>query len=162
MGQLEKMCGRSKPGWFWLGLSTQNCEIEEKHIGVLCNSGPWMEQELWPMAECSGCCRLPPLWVPAPNWCLLGTADTPLAKVWKHLLWFFTFAVGVFVPAGSGTALGQGRKPCPCPLARQWTAGPLGSFPAAAEANSVKYSFSLVHTNISPMESRCAPSSASV
>lgn len=34
MGQLEKMWGRSKPGWFWLELSTQNCEIEEKHIGV--------------------------------------------------------------------------------------------------------------------------------
>lgn len=111
-----------------------------------------MKQELWLMAECSCCCRVLPLW------CLLGSADTPVAKVWKHFLWVCTFAVGVLVP---GTALGQGRQPCPCPLARQWTAA-LGSFPAAAESNSVKYSFSLVHTNISPLELRCARSSASV
>lgn len=43
MGQLEKMWGRSNPGWFWLELSTQNCEIKEKHVGALCSSGPFKD-----------------------------------------------------------------------------------------------------------------------
>lgn len=39
-----------------------------------------------------------------------GSCPSAGAKVWEHFLWFGAFAVGVFVPADSGNALGKAES----------------------------------------------------
>ena len=126
---------------------------------------PRLRRWSFPSAVCLHWCMFTGQW-----WC----TSKPLwwARGGSAFCGFVPLLSGVFMPRGSsGLAMtrdqaaspGQGsREPCPCPLAGQWTAGPLGSFLAAIETKLVKYTFSLIHMGISPLKLQCAHSSACV
>lgn len=148
MGQLEKD----------LGLSTQNCEIKEKRWGALCKSQPcrgrgWDGAGALADAECSSC-RLLPL-------CVCGAA---LPHQCRRCGSFFCGLIPlpwVFLCLQTLAMPWTRQRAFPVPLGRAVDSSASGSFPAAAESDALKYS-SLIHTSISPLELRCARSSASV
>lgn len=99
-----------------------------------------------------------PLVGACPGVCLLGTADTPGQRCgsifcrFLPLLWVFLCLQTLTMPWGKGDS----------PACPPWLGNGQEGLWGAAESNSVKYSFSLIHTNISPLELWCAWSSASV